>query len=112
MKKGGATYLFEANLTSIFKRSIACGLTYHIIVVFYVANEIQRRIAPVYDLVLSVLQEAALVLRPTEALSDQLTLQGHSLSDAEAVEVLCETCLSLLVDHKDEVDIIGFKIHF
>lgn len=59
-----------------------------------------------------MLQEAALVFGSTKAFTNQFAFEGHSLPDAEAVEVFGESRLTLLIDHEDEVDIIGFKIHF
>ena len=53
-----------------------------------------------------MLQETALVLRPTQALPDELTFQGHALPYTETVEVLGKARLPLLVDHEDEVDIV------
>ena len=56
-------------------------------------------------------QEAALVLRATEALSNELTLERDPLPDTETVEVFGEARLPLLVHHQDKVDIVRLKIH-
>lgn len=85
--------------------------TYHIIIVFYADNKVQRCISSVYNLVLSVFQEAALVFSAAEALSNELTLKRDSLAHAKAIEVFGQARLPLLVDHQDKVDIIRLKIH-
>ena len=61
--------------------------TYHIVIVFYADNKVQRRVSSVHDFVLSVFQEAALVLGAAEALPNQLALERDPLPDTEAIEV-------------------------
>ena len=85
--------------------------TYHIVVVFYADNKVQRRISSVHDFVLSVFKEAALILRATEALPNQLALERDTLPHTETVEVFGEARLPLLVHHQDKVDIVRLKIH-
>jgi hypothetical protein len=58
-----------------------------------------------------VFEEAALVLRSTEALSNQLTFERDPLPDTEAVEVFGEARLPLLVHHQDKLDIVTLESH-
>ena len=73
--------------------------TYHIIVVLHAYDEIEGGIASVHDLVLAMLKEAALVLSPTQALSNELSFQRDPFPHTEAIEVLGKPCLPLLIDH-------------
>ena len=46
-----------------------------------------------------MLEETALVLRPTQAFTNKLTLESHSFAHAKTIEVFGEARLTLLINH-------------
>ena len=78
--------------------------TYDVFVVVDPKDEVKRGIPPVDNLVLAVLEEAALILSSAEALANQFALQRDSFADAKTLEVLGKARLSLLVDHEYELN--------
>ena len=77
--------------------------TYHVLVVINAYDKIQRSIATINYLILTMLEETALVLRPTQAFTNQLTFESHSFAHAETIEVFGEARLALLIDHQYEL---------
>ena len=76
----------------------------HLFVV-YSDEEKQRGISPVNDLVVSVLNDGALLLTPTEALSDDFSLEHCPFVDGqELVRILGEPGLPLLIHEQDKFD--------
>ena len=62
--------------------------TYDVFIIIHANNEVQGGVSAVDYLVLSMVQEAALIFRTTQAFSYQFTFEGHSLSHGKLVKVL------------------------
>ena len=62
--------------------------TYDIIIILYAYDEVERCIASIDNFVLPVLEKAALVFCPAQALSDEFAFQSHSLTHTKTIEVL------------------------
>ena len=73
--------------------------TYHILIVINSYDKVKRSITAIDYFVLTMLQETALVFRPTQAFTNQFTFESHSFAHAETIEIFGEARLTLLVDH-------------
>ena len=62
--------------------------TYDVFIIIHANNEVQGGISAVDYLVLSMVQEAALIFRTTQAFSYQFTFEGDALSHGKLVKVL------------------------
>lgn len=72
-------------------------------------NEEQTGVAPINDLIASVLDKWAQWLVSGDAFSDELALKGGALLDGHLVVVLGNAGLSLFVDHQKELDHVLLK---
>ena len=77
--------------------------TYHILIVINAYDKVKRSITAIDYFILTMLQETALVFRPTQAFTNELTFESHSFAHAETIEVFGEARLTLLVDHQHEL---------
>ena len=73
--------------------------TYDVLIIINAYDEIERGITTINYFVLTMLEEAALVLRPAQAFTNQLTFESDSFAHAETIKVFGEARLTLLVDH-------------
>ena len=73
-------------------------------------DEVEGCVAPIGDLELAMLDEGALVLSPRKALAYEFAFEGDALLHSEAIIVLGEAGLPLLVHHQHELYHFDFKI--
>ena len=73
--------------------------TYDVLIVINAYDKIERSIAAIDYFILAMLEETALVLRPTQAFTNQFTFESDSFAHTETIKVFGEACLTLLVDH-------------